>query len=67
MTASPGMDDVALYKVHVRLQAAIGAILAVALLVVHPAPAWAFGAVGVLGISWGVLTYVRLRAEHRAR
>jgi hypothetical protein len=67
MGKDTGMGDMALYRRHVAIQTALGFIAAVALVVIHPQPEWVFVAVGALGISWGVLTHVQLRADDRAR
>ena len=62
MTASPGRDEMALYRAHVLVQTVLGLIVAVVLVVLRPAPEWAFAGVAVLGCSSGVLAYLRLRA-----
>jgi hypothetical protein len=67
MSEDTGMGDMALYRRHVAIQTALAFIAAAALVVIHPPPAWVFVAVVALGVSWGFLTHIQLRAEDRAR
>jgi hypothetical protein len=50
------------YRAHVRFQALLGLVVAAVLLAVHPSPGWAFVGAAVLGVAWGMLTYMRLRS-----